>query len=113
MENATAAFTDYLLTVANLAIVGASWTILKTVHMVFPRVKAHSLWARFAPVAPILLCSAAVWIPGATGPMTLGARIMLGVILGAMTANAHKILKQTALGHDERIQNGKSGKKKP
>lgn len=107
MENATAAFTDYLLQISNLLIVAAVSTLLETVHRIFPKVKTHSIWARIAPAAPILLCSAAVWIPGAADPgLTSGARIMLGIVLGAMTANAHKILKQTALGQDRRI-NGK------
>lgn len=109
MENATAAFTDYLFQIENLLIVAAVWTLLTTTHRMFPKIKAHSVWARLAPAAPILLCSAAVWIPGAAdSAMSVGSRIMLGITLGAMTANAHKILKQTALGQDARIKNGKS-----
>ncbi len=108
MEAGTSAFADYLLQVENLLIVAACWTLMETIHKIFPRVKSHSIWARFAPAAPILLCSAAVWIPGAVASeVSVGTRILLGIVLGAMTANAHKILKQTALGHDDRIRKGR------
>lgn len=108
MENATSEFIAYLLQVPNLLIVLGSSVILGVIHRVFPTFGGHHWWARFAPLAPILLCSALVWVPGA-GPdgITVGSRILLGIVLGAMSANAHKIFKQSLFGHDDRIKHRK------
>lgn len=100
---------DYLMTVENLSIAVAVWFLISIVCRVFPKIKAHRLWARIAPALPMLLCSAAVWIPGLADPeLGGGSRIVLGILLGAISANAHKIFGQTVLGKDARI-NGKKG----
>jgi hypothetical protein len=99
---------DYLMTVGNLSIAVAVWVLISIVCRVFPKIKAHRLWARVAPALPMLLCSVAVWIPGLADPeLGVGSRIVLGILLGAISANAHKIFGQTVLGKDDRIQNGK------
>jgi hypothetical protein len=98
-------FLSYLVQTENLLIVAAVWVLISAACRAFPRLKAHRLWARIAPVLPILLCSAAVWIPGCADPeLGIGSRILLGIVLGAMVANAHKIFGQTVLGKDERIK---------
>lgn len=96
-------FTTYLLQPANLLIVASVWVVLSAVRQVLPAMCAHHLYARIAPVLPILLCVGAVFASGAEG--TIAARIMLGIVLGAMAANGHKIFRQTALGDDQRIRN--------
>lgn len=100
---------DYLMKIENISIAVAVWVLLSVVTRVFPKLKAHPMWARLAPALPILLCSAAVWIPGCADPeLGVGSRIFLGIILGAFAANAHKIFGQTVLGKDARINgNGK------
>ncbi len=108
MTGGAAGLIDYLMRVENLSIAVAVWVLLSIFCRVFPKVKAHPLWARLAPALPILLCSIAVWIPGVADPeLGVGSRVMLGIILGAVAANAHKILGQTVLGNDARIKNGK------
>jgi len=108
MEQATTAFLDYFLQTPNLLIAMGSSVLLGAMHRVFPEVRRHHFWARVAPLAPILLCSALVWIPGAgIQGISVADRIMLGIVLGALSANAHKIFKQSAFGHDSRIRNRK------
>lgn len=99
----TEAFTEYLMRVENLLIVAAVWVVMSTLRRVWPELGEHHLWARFSPVMPLVLCSAAVWIPGVVDG-TPGMKVLLGIVLGAMSANAHKIFKQTALGRDQRIK---------
>ncbi len=96
-------FGAQLLTFPNLLIVAAVWVLLSTVRRVFPVLGESPVWARLSPVMPIALCSAAVWIPGAVSVESIGSRIMLGIVLGALAANGHKILRQTGLGRDKRI----------
>jgi hypothetical protein len=92
----------------NLLIAAAVWVLLSAFTRAFPKLKAHKVWARLAPVLPIVLCSGAVWIPGTVDPeLGIGSRIVLGIVLGALAANGHKILGQTILGKDERIKGGK------
>lgn len=96
---------DHLMRVEHLSVSVAVWILLSLVAKIFPWLKAHHVYARLAPALPILLCSAAVWIPGIVAPGTgVGSRIMLGILLGAVAANAHKILGQTVLGRDDRIK---------
>lgn len=100
---------DYLMRVEHLLIVAVVWILQSTVVRVAPRFKKTRFYARTAPVAPLLLCSIAVWIPGVVADdLGIGSRIFLGIVLGALTANGHKIFGQTVLGNDERI----NGKKK-
>ena len=100
---------DYLMRVENLSVAVAVWIVLSVVNRIFPKLKAHPVYARAAPALPIVLCSVCVWIPGIADPtLGVGSRIMLGIILGAVAANAHKILGQTVLGKDDRIRNGKA-----
>lgn len=97
-------FTAYLMTVPNLLIVAGVWTLIQSVVKAAPGLLTHPVAARILPLVPILLCSAAVWIPGAVeGDPTIGSRIFLGIVLGALCGHAHKIFKQTALGQDTRI----------
>jgi len=108
MEQATAAFVDYLLQPPNLLIVLGSSVLLGVFHRVFPDIREHHFWARVAPLAPIILCSGMVWIPGVgIQGLTHGSRVLLGIVLGALAANAHKIFRQGLLGHDTRIKDRK------
>jgi hypothetical protein len=103
--NGAAELVDYLMRVEHLLVVAAVWFLQSVFCRVFPRAKAHKLYARIAPVVPLLLCSGAVWIPGVVSDdIGIGSRIFLGVVLGALTANAHKIFGQTVLGRDDRIK---------
>jgi hypothetical protein len=115
METGTAQFVDYLFTVPNMSIVTSVWVFLGLLHAAFPSLKMHPIYARFLPFLPILLASAAVWIPGAVvlpgatpeampDDPTIATRIFLGICLGALAGQGNKIFKQTVMGRDERIE---------
>lgn len=95
----------FLLQPQNLLIVGAVWTALQTLRKVLPKLTSHHIYARLAPVLPLVLASAAVWLPGAVADgTTVGSKVLLGLVLGAMVGHTHKLLKQTGLGQDRRIK---------
>ena len=105
MEKGTAQFIDYLFTVPNLLIVSSVWILLGRVRKSLPKVKATAFYARLEPLLPIILASAAVWVPGAVeDTMTIASRIFLGVVLGFLAAHGNKVFRQTALGRDRRIR---------
>lgn len=97
-------FAAYLMQVENLLIVAAVWTVIKLAQRFLPDVFKQRLVVRFLPLLPIGLTSLAVWLPG-VGPvdLTAGNRVLLGIVLGAMVAHAHKVFAQTALGYDRRL----------
>lgn len=94
-------FTSYLLQTENLLIVASVWVLMSVLRRVFPRLTGHRLYARFAPVLPIVLCTASALV---LMDDSVSTRIMLGIVLGAMASNGHKVFKQTALGDDQRIR---------
>lgn len=100
-------FAEYLLRIENMLIVACVWVLMTTIRRSFPRLGESQIWARLSPIIPIILCSGLVWVPGAVEG-SVSTRIMVGVVLGAMAANGHKILKQTALGDDHRVR-GRGG----
>lgn len=97
---------DFVLTQHNLVIAAAIYMLLGAVKKSAPELVQHRLWARIEPLAPVLLASAAVWIPGlaATQGLGIGDRIMLGLVIGAIVAYGHKLFRQSLLGRDDRIQ---------
>jgi hypothetical protein len=96
-------FAEYLTRTEHLLIVCAVWVSIGTVNRVFPDLTENPTWARLLPIIPLIFCSAVVWVPGAVEGKPL-TRIMLGLVLGAMAAHGHKILKQSIFGNDRRIR---------
>ncbi len=82
----------------------AIWLLLSLVARVFPRWTANHWVARFLPLAPFALG----WIMIALGwppcGATLSERFVMVMWLGFWAGAAHKILSQTILGQDARIQ---------
>lgn len=106
-ETNAVAFMDVLLAPANLMIAGAVWTLIQAVRRLIPKLERHPFYVRAKPLASILLCSGAVWIPNVTAvALGTGERIMLGVVLGTMVGQMHKVIKQSGLGEDKRIDGG-------
>ena len=105
METGTAQFFDFLFTIPNMSIVTSVWIFVGLLQAIFPTLKENPTYARFLPFLPILLASAAVWIPGAvTMPeATIASKIFLGICLGSLSGQGNKIFKQTVLGKDSRI----------
>lgn len=90
------ALLDTLMQWENLSTMAATAVLLATAKRVLPKLHKHSVWQRCLPLLPLIMCSIAVWIPGIQPEeMSVGSRITLGIILGAGTGQAHKILKQT------------------
>jgi hypothetical protein len=97
---------DFLTAQPNITVAVAIYSIMLTVKKAAPGLVQHHLWARFEPIAPLAIACGMVWIPGLGAAAGLGAgdRIMLGLNIGALAAYGHKLLKQSFLGDDERIQ---------
>lgn len=85
-------------------IVAAVPVLIRTVLGLFPALATKKATARLLPVVPLLLCSAAVWIPGIADDMEIGNRIFLGIALGSIAGQSHKLAKQTVMGDDRRIR---------
>lgn len=97
-------FFTSLWTKENLMIVTAVWVVLHLVKRVFPELAANKWYARFLPAYPVLMASAAVWIPGAvTVEMTTASKVFLGIVLGFFSGYATKFMSQTVMGKDSRI----------
>ncbi len=88
----------------NALIILAVWALIQAAKKTLPELANKPMFARLEPLLPLILCSAAVWIPQATAEdIGTGERIMLGLVLGFAVGHAHKILGQTAFGRDRRI----------
>lgn len=85
---------------ALLLVVG---TLLQIFVKLFPRFWSTDFGSRLLPLAPLLLCAAAVWVPG-LAPADLSSldRIVLGIMLGGTAGQTHKVITQTGLGRDSR-----------
>lgn len=92
------------LTVTNLGIIFASAGILAAIRQYMPAVDEHRIWARVQPVAPLVVCTALVFLPSATVAGKWGDKIVLGIALGALSTLVYKVAVQTILGRDKRIQ---------
>jgi hypothetical protein len=89
-----------LLTPWNVLLMVAVWTIIQTVRRVAPSMFAHgTVLARLLPVAPVVLCQIAVWIPGpwVSEATTAMERVVLGTVIGACTSNLHAVLSKLGL----------------
>ncbi len=97
---------EFLTSNPNVTVAVAIYTIMLTVKRTMPKLVQHHLWARFEPIAPLVIACGMVWIPGlgVAAALGIGDRIMLGLNIGALAAYGHKLLKQSFLGDDERIQ---------
>lgn len=94
-----------LLNPTNLLIICFVWVLLSMLQNYLPVLERNKTFVRLLPLLPIVICSIIVWIPGAAPHApTAMYKVMLGVVLGAMAANGHKIFRQTALGQDDRIK---------
>lgn len=87
-----------------IAIAAAIMTVL--MRIMPPRMRMRGWTARALPVLPVLLCMGIVWIPGLQAAAGLGAgdKLALGAALGCGLAWGFKVVRQTILGHDDRIK---------
>jgi hypothetical protein len=98
--------TDLILTKANVALMAASWALIQTARRLIPeKVFKSQAWVRAEPVLAILLCSIGVWLPGLRDVNAAFAdTILLGIILGFVVGQSHKIGVQSVLGKDSRLE---------
>jgi hypothetical protein len=100
-------FLDIIMRYENLLAMGGCWSALKIGTKMLGSIADAAWFARIQPGLAVLLCIGAMWLPGLQpSEAGFGERLMLGFILGAVTAFGHKAIKQSILGHDKRI-NGK------
>lgn len=92
---------EHLLSYQNVLVIIAAWFAVITLRKMFPTFfKETVAGQRLLPVLPIVFCQAAVWITLSWQPTaSWGERVLLGFVLGALTANAHTIFKRFGL-HD-------------
>lgn len=91
-----------LLTYWNALLIVAVWTVIQSVRAALPDLFAKGKpLARLLPLAAIVGCNIAVWIPGPwlAADETWGQRVVLGTVLGALTANFHAVASKLGI-HD-------------
>jgi len=95
-----------LLRPENLYLMVAMYAVLTTAQKVLPeRWINHPLVVRLAPLYPLVLCSAGVWVPGQQpADMSAGSKVLVGLVLGWACGHLNKVWKQTVRGKDSRIQ---------
>jgi hypothetical protein len=90
-----------LLTHWNMLLIVAVWAGIQSVKRAMPDewFDAGKPLARLLPLAPIAVCSVAVWIPGPwlDPSETAAQKLILGVILGTVTSNFHTIASRLGL----------------
>ena len=89
-----------LLTYQNVLVIIGAWFVITTLRKMFDKFFTANPGKRLLPIMPILVCQAFVWLTVKWQPTsTWQEKILLGVVLGACTANAHTILRKFGL-HD-------------
>lgn len=90
-----------LLTHWNALLIAAVWIGIQSLKRAMPDewFDPGKIAARLLPLAPMVACNIAVWVPGPwlDPAESAGQRVILGTILGAMTANFHTIASKLGL----------------
>lgn len=104
--------TELLLKKEYVLLMAGTYIIMQVIVSLLPqKVTKNQVWARLAPIMPILLCSAGIWIPGLRPDgATLADTVLTGLVLGYAVAHTYKTVLQTILGKDQRILEAKNGK---
>ena len=93
---------DVLLNPMNAAISTAAWFIIGGLTKAFAGSRAEKVWARLLPLLPLLVCAGLYFLAAPVG-LTFSEKLMMGLMLGALTGHGDKALKQTVRGQDDRI----------
>lgn len=91
---------QHLLTYQNVLVVMAAWFIIETLKKLVPEFWRSKIGSRVLVLMPMAVCQLLVWCTIAWQPeASWGERLMLGFVLGFLTAHAHDVLKRFGL-HD-------------
>lgn len=87
------------------ALMAVVWAVVGILTRVFELIGpgARKAWAYVLPLAPLLFAGLGYLLAGPES-MPTRERLVLGLALGAVTAQLHKIGKQSVLGRDSWIQ---------
>lgn len=96
-------FAAYLLRTEHLLLMLSVSAVISLAPRLLPGLVGNRYWVRALPVLPIAACSTAVWLPGLVDG-TIVERVLLGIVLGALCAHAHKLVTQSIFGDDKRIR---------
>jgi hypothetical protein len=105
-------FTELFLRYESLMITAASWVIIQVIQKSVTPVGSHRLFIRFKPIMPVVISVVMAYLPS----FKLGSwdeTLIYGIILGSLTGFGQKLLKQTLLGQDARLQSEKEEVTKP
>ena len=107
------ALTELLLRPPNFYLMVAAYAVITTAQKTLPTTWTRSItFVRLAPLYPMLLCSAGVWIPDQQPEnIGIGSRILVGLILGWACGQLNKVWKQTVQGKDSRIDAARERKR--
>lgn len=87
-----------LLTYQNVLVIVAAWFVVTTLRKMAPAFFVEGVGEKLLPLMPILVCQILVWATVRWQPdASWGERVLLGLVLGALTANAHTILRRFGL----------------
>lgn len=98
-------FTQLFLRYESLMISSASWVLIQAFKKSMVKASSNPVFARLEPFLPIFVSVGLAFLPFCR----LGRwdeTLLYGIILGSMTGLGQKILKQSVLGMDTRIENG-------
>ena len=118
MEPATSAgeaLWALVMTVENLAVMIAAAVLVGIAKRNLWR-REGDAFDRLLPLLPVVLCCLFLWIPGlephfGETDAPIGTRLVLGIVLGALTLNAHSLLKRIGLGFVVELLGLGNGKK--
>lgn len=87
-----------LLTYQNMLVIIGAWFIIETTKKMGGGFHKTTWGKRLLPLLPVIICEIMVWATVKWQPeSTPGEKILLGLVLGACTANAHTIFKRFGL----------------
>lgn len=99
MEATTAFFKlENLLSYQNVLVIIAAWFIVTTLRKMFPAFFVVGWGERLLPLLPAAVCQVLVWVTVRWQPdAEWGERVLLGLVLGALTSHAHSVLRRLGL----------------
>jgi hypothetical protein len=98
MDNNAPFALSNLLSQQNVLIVVAAWFTLEILKTLFKSFWAGPIGQKLIVVMSVPICQIAVWTTVAWQPTaTYGERVVLGLVLAAVTAKGHTIFKRFGL----------------